>query len=135
METDQLKPDLIAVDFSVYGHEVTKQSHVDTAVERRGTLSFYERILRYAHIFRVLVKAHFLHQHGLPEAALNDYFDHDELESLDTEELFEVMTDKAGYEYVHVIRITRYLTVHISFYKVTLQNNIIMQKQNLKKMF
>ena len=107
METDQLKPDLIAVDFSVYGHEVTKQSHVDTAVERRGTLSFYERILRYAHIFRVLVKAHFLHQHGLPEAALNDYFDQDELEKLETEELFEVMTDKAGYEYVHVIKITK----------------------------
>ena len=121
METDQLKPDLIAVDFSVYGHEVTKQPHVDTAVERRGTLSFYERILRYAHIFRVLVKAHFLHQYGLPEAALNDYFDQEELESLDTEELFEVMTDKAGYEYVHVIRITRYLTVHISFSKVALQ--------------
>ena len=107
METDQLKPDLIAVDFSVYGHEVTKQSHVDTAVERRGTLSFYERILRYAHIFRVLVKAHFLHQHGLPEAALNDYFDQDDLEKLETEELFGVMTDKAGYEYVHVIRITK----------------------------
>jgi hypothetical protein len=83
METDQLKPDLIAVDFSIYGHEVTKQSHVDTAVERRGTLSFHERILRYAHIFRVLVKAHFLHQYGLPEAALNDYFDQDELECLD----------------------------------------------------
>ena len=83
METDQLKPDLIAVDFSVYGHEVTKQSHVDTAVERRGTLSLYQRILRYIHIFRVLVKAHFLHKYGLPEAVLNDYFDQDELNCLD----------------------------------------------------
>ena len=107
METDQLKPDLIAVDFSVYGHEVTKQSHVDTAVERRGTLSFYERILRYAHILRVLVKAHFLHKYGLPGAVLNDYFVQEELESLEAEELFEIMTDKAGYEYVHVMTITK----------------------------
>ena len=36
MESKKLKKALIAVDYAIFGHPVTKQSYVDTAVEQRG---------------------------------------------------------------------------------------------------
>ena len=100
MESDELKPELIAVDFAIYGHEVTKQSHVATAVERRGILPFHHRIQRYLHVFIMIVRH--LHKNGLPEEALTSSFDQEELDDLDTLKLFDIITEKAGYEFVHV---------------------------------
>ena len=100
MESDQLKPELIAIDFAIYGHEVTKQSHVDTAVERRGIISFPHQIQRYLHVF-IMILRH-LYKNGLPEETLNNSFDEEELDNLDTSKLFDIITEKAGYEFVHV---------------------------------
>ena len=102
MESDQLKPELIAVDFSIYGHEITKQSHIDTAVERRGIMSPIERFKRYLHVTKILFKGHFMHKNGLEEQYLEDTFQDYDLEAMETQELFDLITEKSGYHYVQV---------------------------------
>ena len=100
IEHPDLKPELIAVDYAVYGHPVTTQAQVDTAIERRGILPFHLRILRYLDVFKMLFQGNRLAKNGLSERALEKFFDMTKIKELSTEELYEAITEKAGFEYV-----------------------------------
>ena len=65
-------------------------------------MPLHQKIRRYFHILKIVLKALILQRRGLPERVLNNYFDEDELENLNPVELFDLITDKAGFEYVHV---------------------------------
>ena len=100
MESKELKKALIAVDYAVFGHPVTKQSYVDTAVEQRGIEPLWLRILRYIHVFKIVYDAYQFNKTGLP-----DFFQNSIPKNLKLEDLYETLTEKAGYEYLHVTRI------------------------------
>ena len=53
MESKDLVPMLKVVDYGVFGHEVTNQSYVNIAVERRGVEPFYIRAFRILSIIKV----------------------------------------------------------------------------------
>ena len=102
MESKELKKALIAVDYAVFGHPVTKQSYVDTAVEQRGIEPIWTRILRYIHVFKIVYDAYQLNKKGFPDFFQNSIQNFQDLKTVD---LYNVLTEKAGYEYLQVTRI------------------------------
>ena len=102
MESKELKKALIAVDYAVFGHPVTKQSYVDTAVEQRGIEPIWLRILRYIHVFKIVYDAYQLNKKGFPDFFQNSIPNFQDLKTVD---LYNVLTEKVGYEYLQVTRI------------------------------
>ncbi len=97
-----MKPELIAVDYAVYGHEVTKQSHLDTAIERRGIITLPYRLGRYLQVLKILYKGHRMATRGLEQRFREPFFDQEALESLDKKALYDLITERCGFDYIYV---------------------------------
>ena len=128
MESDQLKPELIAIDYSIYGHEITKQSHIDTAVERRGVIDTFTKIRRYMHVFKILLRSYQMQKNGLAKKYTEPFFKDYDIESMDLQTLFDLITEKAGFETIqnlrqHIIASEASTTLCIVIFMIAASNN------------
>ena len=100
------------------------QTYVDTAIERRGIEPFYYRVARYAQILLKVLKSYFhilklnsiklwlclqvvvpcylMQKRGLPQRFLKPFFLPQDFEGKTSQQLFDMITEKAGFEYIMV---------------------------------